>query len=206
LASALPTAPCVIGYGAGGQAVLGGFSFSGGKVDKNCAILETARSFANFGSDIAYCKTMLTDRFAIKAGVTMQDCLATRKTVVIQQPASIVPVQEPPQIILNVPAPVVQAPPIPELPPAREDVTSLTEIGSCNIFNGINNVCKRIADNAILALQSNPGAQLILRGPHQGAEILTYLRSRGVSSAHVRMSFEDEANWSLNFELFQVSQ
>ena len=81
-ASALPTAPCVIGYGAGGQTLLGGLSFSSGKVDKNCAVLETARSFANFGSDVAYCKTMLTDKYAKAAGVTMEDCLARRQVIV----------------------------------------------------------------------------------------------------------------------------
>jgi hypothetical protein len=213
LSTALPTAPCVIGTGAGAQSLLGGLSFSGGKVDKNCAILETARSFANFGSDIAYCKTMLTDKFAIQAGVTMQDCLQTRKVVpvLVPQPAQVI---QPPQVIVNIPAPVPVSVPVQELippvqeliPPVQEDTSRITELGNCNIYNGISNVCKRIVDNAILALQQNPSAQLVLMGPHQGAEILNYLHSRGVSSARVRMSFDDEQNWILSFELFTINQ
>jgi hypothetical protein len=68
--TAIPTVPCFKGFGAGVQTVPVGASFGGGKVDENCAILETARSFALSGSRLAYCKTMLINKYA-KKGVSL---------------------------------------------------------------------------------------------------------------------------------------
>jgi hypothetical protein len=200
--TALPTAPCVIGYGAGGQAIFGGLSFSGGKVDKNCAALETARSFGIFGADVAYCKVMITTKYAKVASITMADCL-TRRPV---PPVVVVPPPPPAPIQVVVPAPVVQVVPPAPVPESRATITELRSLGSCNIYAGVTNVCKRIADDAIVALQQDPAAGLTLRGPHQGAAILTYFRQRGVSSARVAMKFDDEQNWVLSFDLFTVKQ
>lgn len=173
-------------------------------MDKNCAILETARSLANFGSDISYCRVMLTNKYVKAAGVTLDECLATRKQVI---PVS-APIEPSAPIIVNVP-PQPQAeiiPPVRVDAPVVENTAELRELGSCNIFNGISNVCKRYADDAIVALNANPDTQLVLMGPHQGAGILTYLHSRGISSSRVRMSFADEQNWVLSFELYTVTQ
>lgn len=95
--------------------------------------------------------------------------------------------------------------PEPEIP-TKETTTEIRQLPSCNIYTGITNVCKRILDDAILALNQNPDTQLILKGPHQGAAALAYLRTRGISSSRVAMSFEDEQNWILEFELFTVTQ
>ena len=74
------------------------------------------------------------------------------------------------------------------------------------MYSGVTNVCKRIVDDAIIALNENPETQLILRGPQQGAAVVQYLRSRGISASRVQMFFGDDQNWTLNFELFTVSK
>ncbi len=102
---AAPTASCVVGYGAGGQLVGGGLSFSGGKIDKNCAILEAARSADLHGSDIAYCKVFILDKWAKKAGVTFEDCMTTRIV-----PPAITPVAAPQPIVVQPQITVLPAP------------------------------------------------------------------------------------------------
>lgn len=115
IAEASPTAPCVVGFGFGGQALLGGASISGGKIDKVCQTLEVARSFANFGSDDAYCKMMLSLPQVQKAGVTYEGCMRTRTQPVPAPAVSVqntpTPVAPPDVTIENIePAPVVLAP------------------------------------------------------------------------------------------------
>jgi hypothetical protein len=202
--TALPTAPCVIGYGAGGQALLGGFSFSGGKVDKNCADLEAARSLAVYGSQLAYCKVVLQNKYVKQAGVTLEDCLQRQTVAVVPTPAPIIGIPTPQPIVIQLPQPVaapVEAPAI-----TVNETTQLRELPSCNIYSGITNVCKRIADDALLALNQNPNTSLIISGPAAGSAIILYLRSRGLDVSRVRMKFLDDQNSTLNFELYTVSQ
>jgi hypothetical protein len=86
-----------------------GVSAGGGKIDQNCAIIETAKVFAANGSKLAYCKTMLTNKFAKKAGITLEDCMGDSTPV--EPEVSVAPAvtltQQPPVIEVNVPAPVV---------------------------------------------------------------------------------------------------
>lgn len=74
-ATAYPTSPCIKGYGAGVQTMAAGVSLSGGKVDENCAALETARSYALIGSKLAACKIITSTKASKKAGVTLADCM-----------------------------------------------------------------------------------------------------------------------------------
>ena len=109
--TALPTAPCFKGFGAGVQTMAVGGSFGGGKVDKNCAILETARSFGIAGAWVAYCKVMLTDEYVKKSGTTLQDCLqryVPPAPVIVRNvlpaPAAL-PLPTPVTVTVNLPAP-----------------------------------------------------------------------------------------------------
>jgi hypothetical protein len=94
-------------------------------VDENCAKLEVARSFAIHGSNLAYCKVMVTTKYAKAAGISVDDCMqiaeppespvstpvpAVAPEIIV--PAPSVTVNIPPIVI---PAPVVQAPPAPVL-------------------------------------------------------------------------------------------
>jgi len=104
--SAFPTVPCFKGYGGGVQVAQAGVSFGGGKIDGNCAILETARSFGVAGSWLAYCKVMLTDKYVKAAGVTLQDCL-DRYVPTVPEPVAVIPPA--PQVsILPIEIPVVK--------------------------------------------------------------------------------------------------
>lgn len=68
----LPANPCFKGFGAAVQTMVIGGSFGGGKIDGNCAILETARLAPSL---LAKCKVYITDKYAKAAGVTLEDCM-----------------------------------------------------------------------------------------------------------------------------------
>ena len=124
-AAPYPTAQCYKGYGAGGQSTAFGFSINGGKIDENCAILETARSFDGAGERLAACKVKISNKYAKKAGVTLEDCMKASESVLLQQPipAPVVPLQQPTPIIVNLPSPVINVIPAPvtiqQMPPAQ---------------------------------------------------------------------------------------
>jgi hypothetical protein len=103
----LPTVPCFKGFGVGAQGPAFGASFGGGKIDKNCAELEAARQAPTL---IAKCKILLTNKYYIDAGVTMDDCMAIPepRAAIVQAPVA-APV---PQIVVNVPPIVVPTPQI----------------------------------------------------------------------------------------------
>lgn len=111
-AAPYPTAQCFKGGGIGGQTGVFGFSINGGKIDENCARLETARSFDAVGEYFAGCKVKVNNKYAKEAGVKLEDCL---NRYVAPQP--VVQVPQPPQaptpIIVNLPAPVVNVTPTP---------------------------------------------------------------------------------------------
>ena len=103
-----PTVTCFKGISGAGQGPMFGFSFGGGKIDHNCAALEVARSFAEVGDSIAYCKVMLTNKYVKQAGVTMGDCLD-----IYRAPAAIVEAPRTPSLTVNVPATQVTVQPAP---------------------------------------------------------------------------------------------
>lgn len=110
-AAPYPTAQCFKGYGAGGQATMFGFSVNGGKIDENCAILETARSFDSVGERFAGCKVKIANKYAKKAHVTLEDCMNVPLPVPAFTPTPVAPPAQP--IVIEVPAPIVNVLPTP---------------------------------------------------------------------------------------------
>lgn len=103
--AAYPTAPCVVGMGAGVQTMAAGVSLSGGKVDKNCQALELARSFYLAGSKLAGCKVLIRMKGAKEAGISLEDCMssvepAEKAEVIVPAPQPVVLTPQPPTIVL----------------------------------------------------------------------------------------------------------
>ena len=103
------TAECFKPYAGGGQGLLFGASFGGGKIDQNCAALEASRQAPSL---IARCKIFLTTKYAKEAGVTMEDCMPPlRVTVVTAPPVAVaIPAPAPQPITVNVPVTIIPAP------------------------------------------------------------------------------------------------
>src|SRR5271157_2964663 len=196
-----PTAQCFKGGAVGGQALSFGFSASGGRIDENCAILETARNFDSVGERLAACKVKISNKYAKAAGVTLEDCMTVPLAPVPVLPAP-VPASQPTIIVVPQPAPVAMLPPI--APPQTQTAT-LLDIGSCKMLNlKLTNVCKRMLDDAALRLDNAPtGTKLVLTGPVEAAQAASYLSNR-VSRQRVEMRFSDEQNLTLDVQLFEV--
>lgn len=94
--TALPSAPCVKGYGGGAQTATFGASFGAGKIDQGCDERETARAFALLGSKLAACKVMVQGKEAKKAGVTMEDCMGVPAQVNAAVPTQVQVAPPPP--------------------------------------------------------------------------------------------------------------
>jgi hypothetical protein len=105
-----PTATCFKGISAGVQTVPVGFSFGGGKIDENCAILEAARAAKN---RLAFCKVYVSNKYVSRAGVTLVDCLLDPQPPAVLETAPVVvpePVAPQPIIIYVQPTPPVVIP------------------------------------------------------------------------------------------------
>lgn len=189
------TVTCFKGVGAGIQTMAFGGSFGGGKIDKNCAILETARSFAVSGSRLAYCKTMLTNDYAKRAGITLSDCMTVPVSV------SIVPEKVTPAVPVDVRVSLQPVPtPEPVILPGLQTTVRLTDLGTCRVaqWNG----CLRILDSAVLRLQSNPTAKLTLTGGQETLKAVRYLRGK-IDPTRVPVVLESRD--TIAFELFSES-
>ena len=110
-----PTVTCLNSVGAGVQTMAVGGSLGFGHVDKNCAILETARAGALYGNKMAFCKVYLKDKYVKQSGLTLDECLVTpQPAVVASQPVSLPTPVAPTEVrIVTVPAPVVD--PVPAI-------------------------------------------------------------------------------------------
>jgi hypothetical protein len=98
--------PCFKGYGVGAQVAQAGISLGGGKIDANCAILETARSYDMVNEKLAACKVKVSNKYSKKAGVTLEDCMAVQMMPVPLAPRIVAPTPvQPIQVTVNVPAP-----------------------------------------------------------------------------------------------------
>jgi len=160
--TALPTVPCFKAYSGGGQAANFGFSMGGGKIDPNCAILETARSFGISGARLAYCKTMVTNKYAKKAGVTVEDCMQKSETNAAAETFRHTDVQPAPPVVVVVPREATPAIPIATLPlltPPAAPITS-TFLG---FVTGFNNVTKAKLDDIVVLAKQDPNGHLRLR-------------------------------------------
>lgn len=185
--SIAPTVPCFKGFGGGIQTAPVGLSFGGGKIDENCAILEASRQAPSLR---ARCLVYISNKYVRDAGVTLADCLASSVTEQV------------------VPVPVAQITPQPE--PAPPVTTSTTvrvrDIGECKLINGkLSNGCKRTLDGAVLALQMNPDAKLIISGPVEAGQAVLYLRGKIDPSRIGQPTFSDEQNATLSFQLYWES-
>ena len=69
------TTNCFKGFSAGGQTAVGGLSFGGGGIDKNCSALITAQDYYAMGNRLAACKVITNTKASKDAGVTMADCM-----------------------------------------------------------------------------------------------------------------------------------
>ena len=183
--TAIPTVPCFKGFGAGVQTVPVGASFGGGKVDENCAILETARSFALSGSRLSYCKTMLINKYAKKAGVTLADCMREGTPTAIPNPSTLVaptPLPAAPQIIVAAPVPVaVPAPavavPVSNFPPQLVGICTFASNFECSLTTKaasdpthVTTICDEMIAQAIKLVKANPGTVIKLIGNENSRE------------------------------------
>jgi hypothetical protein len=114
---AFHSSPCVKGWGGAAQAPVAGLSIGAGKIDKGCDIRETASEFKDAGSLVSFCKMMVTEPNAKKAGVTFQDCMTIvpPEKIAEESPDRPEPVAavQPPQIIVPAPVVTVNVPPTP---------------------------------------------------------------------------------------------
>jgi hypothetical protein len=182
----LPTVPCLKTYSGGGQGSSFGFSFGGGKVDKNCALLETARSFDEMNERLAGCKVKISSDYAKKAGVTLEDCMAVEMVhVVTPPPAPVVekaPVVPPQVVVVQVPVPA----------PAPAPVVVPSPIANHQgFYTRFDNVAKARFDGTILLMRNSPDSRLRLRfNPASSAianSIETYLAANGIDRERVEL-------------------
>ena len=103
------TTNCFKGFSAGGQTAVGGLSFGGGGIDKNCSALITAQDYFAMGNRLAACKVITSTKASKDAGVTMADCMNVPVPVV----RTVVPVVSAP-----IPAPPVTVQITNNIPPA----------------------------------------------------------------------------------------
>jgi hypothetical protein len=200
-AGAAPTVTCFKGGGVGIQGMSFGFSANGGKIDENCAILETARAALNSGSRRSFCKLFLIDKYAKKAGVTMEDCMGTQPIPV--PPPVIIPEPEPPvPVAAAEPEPVIvkQQPPVGWPTPTFS--STVRNVGSCPAKYW--NCVLRLLDKAVLQVQNTQDAKIVLEGPPLTAKAVQYLRTRGIDPSRVTLHFSDID--TVGVETFVVEQ
>lgn len=105
---AFSTAACRAGASAGVSAPIGGISIGGSKKDKDCERAVLANGFFSRGNYVAGCK-LLMHVGVIKEALTFDECIIA----VTPKPAPVAEaLQVQPNIIVNIPAPVVLAPPV----------------------------------------------------------------------------------------------
>jgi hypothetical protein len=144
--SQFPTVGCYKTYSGAVQGQNLGISLGGGKIDKNCAILEAAGRARNI---LAYCKVYITDEYVHKAGVTLDDCMHQEQVAIPLPPPIIAQPVPQPTII------VVPAAPVP-VPVAAIPAPSL--VGVCD---KVTNECKAMLDDAINWKKQNEGRVII---------------------------------------------
>lgn len=115
---AIPTAPCIKGFSAGGSSPLLAGNFGSGKIDAGCDSRETARIFALMGNQLAAAKILCSTDAAKRASLTLEDC---KSFVVVPTEIKLAPVptseldklteQTVQQAKLALPTPIVQLQP-----------------------------------------------------------------------------------------------
>jgi hypothetical protein len=189
--AAFTTSPCIKGFS-------GGLSFPGGagtagfsKIDKGCDSRQTAVVFHAIGNDSAAAKLLCSTDAAKRAHLTLEECATIVKPQPVIQPSA--PSAPAPQVIVvPQPAPVITGKATARL--------TLHVVGSCKLPNGNpTNACYRVLDDAVLALQSNPDAKIVLTGPVESGKVVPYLQKR-ISANRIQIRLADEQNWNLNID------
>lgn len=186
-AAPYPTAQCFKGGGIAGGSTLFTFSANGGRIDENCAILETARNFDEVGERLAACKVKISNKYAKAAGVTLEDCM----NVPVPTPAPVVLPPAPQIIVVPMLQPVAPAAPAPVVENRLTPSPVLHTVGSCKLFYV--NVCYRLLDTAVLVLQRDGTARIVLTGPVESGKLVSYLRTR-VGQNRIEIKLADEQN------------
>jgi hypothetical protein len=190
--------------GAGVQTMVFGGSISGGKIDKNCAGLETARSFASVGSLISYCKVMVKRKYSKEAGVTLEDCMTAFRPAVLPLPAPPQPAPvAPPITIVLPPTPA----PMPVAVPTEtvKQSASLTDLGDFTVTRLTSTgTCPTVAVQlgargiAILNKAASSGSEIILTGDTRDVAVATgYLKKHGVTHVSVHLQEAGSVNVSI---------
>jgi hypothetical protein len=125
-------------------------------------------------SPLARCKVYITNKYVKAAGVTLEDCL-NNPPPVPPVPVVVAPVPAPQVIVAPTPTPVV--------------TVNISQIGSEPFVR--QNAVNRMLDRAILALQADGDAKLILTGPIGTYKSLEYLQSRGIDIDRVTVKLAD---------------
>lgn len=186
-----------------------GGSLSGGKIDKNCAILETARSFASMNARLAYCKTMLINKFAKQAGITLEDCMRVPQAAIIPAVQAPPPPVTPTPIIINLPPPAAI---VPAIQPVKSAGT-LQDLGTFKVTRSYStNLCPTVQTilgpggiqilNRAVTLSEN-GEVILIGNVYTTAVATSYLRKHGVSRVVIRAADEQDSSvgvqiWSAN--------
>ena len=195
---AISTTTCFKGFGVAAQTVPFGASFGGGRIDTNCAILETARQAPN---RLSRCMVYITDKYAKAAGVTLEKCMADEPVQV--QPA---PLPAPAPVVITVP--VAQLPnPVqtPQIVHTRTIERSVL-IGDCKLTPAdvLSNVCKRELDSAAEVLIADSNAVLDITGPHEAAQSSVYLRTKGVGAGRIVLKLDDDQNNNIEYVVTSI--
>lgn len=202
-----PTVQCFKGISGGAQTMAFGMSLGGGKIDENCAILEASRLAP---SQEARCKVYISNKYAKKAGVTMEDCLRQPTPSVS---TAVSPEPQPKVIISPETAPVAGiaigtiVPVIAEAPK-----TVLTDLGSFRVLRSTSSgVCPSvrvalgahgisILDQAIKTSKDQLGAIILSGNVYTTAVVTGYLKRHGISRVIVKA--EDDQDGVVNVQVW----
>lgn len=171
--SVFPTVVCSKGFSGGVQTGMLGISGSGGKIDENCAILEAAGRARTL---LAYCKVYITNKYVKKAGVTLEECMATPPPA----PVVIPPPPSPTVIVVPITAPQAYQ--------TNVDVTP-NDLASCEKFD---NICKAQLDEAVLFSKYKSEGQITVvanvKEQNLAASVRDYLKKNGVNSVLTQLN------------------
>ena len=146
---------------------------------KNCALLETARSFDANNERLAACKVKITSKYSKAAGVTLADCMQQE---LVAAPPIAVAAPAPTPTIIVVPA-ATPAVPVAAVPVAAAPSPVL--VGVCD---KLTNECAQWLDESVLWKKVNEG-RIVIYGSMTtyplANKMRLYLKHRGLTDADV---------------------
>ncbi len=186
----IPTAPCMGGFSAGLTLPQIGLAGGSSKEAKNCALLETARSFDANNERLAACKVKITSKYSKAAGVTLADCMQQE---LVAAPPIAVAAPAPTPTIIVVPA-ATPAVPVAAVPVAVAPSPSLVAV-----CDRLSNECKQYLDDASNWKKQNDGRVIIYAAmtnyPVANAMRL-YLKHSGLTSEDILVEMNEHSRLS----------